>query len=197
MLLGATVTWYVARAGGLMAFALLTVSVLVGLALSGRARLERWPRFALEDVHRFAGLLAGCFVALHVLVLLVDDFVPFSFSQLIVPGASSYRPVATAVGVIAAELLLALAVTNVLRRRLPHPLWRTAHMLNLGVWALALAHGIAAGSDSASVWAVGLYALSAAAVVGLSAWRIFATRNARTASAERLLANSSTRLRGL
>ena len=50
--------WYAARAGGMLAFVLLTASVLAGLLLSGRARLARWPRFALEDVHGFLGLLA-------------------------------------------------------------------------------------------------------------------------------------------
>ena len=179
MLVAANVTWYAARAGGMIAFALLTVSLLLGLALSGRAQLERWPRFALEDLHRFAGLLAGCFIAVHVSVLLVDDYLPFSVSSLVVPGTAPYRPLATALGVVAAEILLALAVTNALRGRLPYRVWRTMHMLNLAVWVLALAHGLTAGSDSASAWAVGLYAISAASVVGLVTWRVFAPRIAR------------------
>jgi hypothetical protein len=33
--------WYAARAGGMLAFVLLTASVVVGLLLSGRARLDR------------------------------------------------------------------------------------------------------------------------------------------------------------
>src|SRR5205807_2628549 len=69
---GVTAAWYAARAGGLLAFALLTASVVLGLTLSGRARLRRWPRFAVEDVHRFAGVLVGAFVGIHVLALLVD-----------------------------------------------------------------------------------------------------------------------------
>ena len=52
-LAAANYTWYMARAGGILAFVLLTASVVVGLLLSGRARLRSWPRFALEDVHRF------------------------------------------------------------------------------------------------------------------------------------------------
>ena len=54
--------WYAARAGGMLAFVLLTASVVAGLLLSGRVRLGRWPRFALEDVHGFLGLLAGSFI---------------------------------------------------------------------------------------------------------------------------------------
>jgi sulfoxide reductase heme-binding subunit YedZ len=170
-------TWYVTRAGGIVAFAILTASICVGLALSGRASLRHWPRFALEDVHRFLGLLAGFFVALHVGVLLFDDYLPFSPSELIVPGLSRFRPFPTALGVVALELLVALALTNHYRRRIPYRLWRGAHTLNFGVWALALVHGIGSGTDTTRAWALGLYAVSTATVVGLTAWRLLRNRS--------------------
>jgi len=166
-----TTLWYTARAGGLLAFVLLTASVVLGLALSGRARLEHWPRFAVEDVHRFAGLLAVTFVSIHVLALLLDTYVPFSPAQILVPGTASYRPLATALGVVAAELLAALALTNRYRKRLPYRFWRRAHYLSFAVWALALVHGITSGTDSGAPWAVALYALAAGSVAGLLVWR--------------------------
>ncbi len=54
---------------------------------------------------------------------------------------------------IAAELLAALAVTNRLRRQIPHRLWRRAHYLNFAVWLLALVHGLTAGADTGTAWA--------------------------------------------
>ena len=122
MLVAENLAWSVTRASGMVAFALLTVAVLLGTALAGRAPIARWPRFALDEAHRFAGLLAGVFTAVHVLVLLVDSYLPFSLADLVVPGAADYRPLATAVGVVAVELLVALALTNRLRRRLPYRL---------------------------------------------------------------------------
>src|SRR3954470_16788409 len=113
-------TWYVARAGGLAAFSLLTATTLVGLGLSGRLRLAHWPRFAVEDVHQFAGVLTGAFIALHGLALLVDGSLPFSLGQLLVPGTAPYRPLATALGVVAAELLAAIAIANHFRNRLSY-----------------------------------------------------------------------------
>jgi sulfoxide reductase heme-binding subunit YedZ len=169
-------TWYVARAGGLVAFGLLTVSTLLGLTLSGQARAQRWPRFAIEDVHRFAGLLAGAFVAIHGLAILVDHYVPFTLTDVLVPGTAPYRPLATALGIVAMELLVALAVTNHYRSRLPYRFWRRAHYVNFGVWLLALVHGITAGTDSGSAWAGALYAISAGAVAGLTTWRLLRTR---------------------
>jgi hypothetical protein len=94
------VTWYVARAGGMLAYLLLSSSVVVGLLLSGKAHGKRWPRFALEDVHRFLGLLTGTFIVVHGGALLVDGYLPFSLSQLIVPGIAPYRPLAVSLGVV-------------------------------------------------------------------------------------------------
>ena len=53
------VDWYAARAAGVVAYLLLSTMVVLGLALAGRDRLPGWPRFAIEDVHRFGGLLVG------------------------------------------------------------------------------------------------------------------------------------------
>jgi predicted ferric reductase len=165
------ISWYVARAGGLLAYLLLTVSVVLGLTLSGRARLPHWPRFAVEDVHRFAGLLTGWFLAIHVLALVADSYLPFSLTAVLVPGAAPYRPVSVALGVVAAELLVALALTNHFRDRLSYRFWRRAHYANFAVWLLALIHGIASGTDRSAPWAISLYTVSVAAVAGLTTWR--------------------------
>ena len=171
MILAANPIWYVTRAGGILAYVLLTGSVVLGLLLSGRARLPGWPRFALEDVHRFVGLLAGTFIVIHVGALLFDSYLPFSLTSLVIPGTAPYRPLSVALGVVAAELLAALALTNRYRKALPHRLWRRAHYLNFAVWLLALAHGIAAGTDRGTVWALALYIGSASVVAGLTASR--------------------------
>ena len=175
-MLAGTFPWYAARAGGIVAFALLTLTVLAGLTLSGRVRLERWPRFAIEDVHRYLGLLTGTFIGIHLVALLVDSYLPFSPTQLLVPGTSSYRPLATALGIVAVELLAAVAVTNRFRKRLPYTFWRRAHYATFAVWLLALVHGITTGTDRHSVWALTLYASACAAVAGGSVWRALRRR---------------------
>jgi predicted ferric reductase len=176
MLVASTAAWYAARAGGMVAFALLSVGVLLGLLLSGHARLARWPRFAVEDVHRFVGLLAGTFVAVHVGVLLLQSYVPFSLADLVVPFAASWKPFPTALGVVGMELMVALALTNRYRKELPYRFWRRAHYLNFAVWLFALVHGIASGTDTTSLWGAALYAVCGGAVVGLTVWRFAAGR---------------------
>src|SRR5205085_10596119 len=100
-----------------------------------------------------------------------DLYLPFSLTQLVVPGTSSYRPLSTALGIVAAELLLALAITNRYRKALSYRFWRRAHYLNFAVWGLALVHGIFAGTDRGAPWADFLYGCSAAAVAGFALWR--------------------------
>ncbi|MEZ5098233.1 MAG: ferric reductase-like transmembrane domain-containing protein [Thermoleophilia bacterium] len=177
-------TWYVTRAGGMVAIVLLTAAVVLGLALAGRASLVRWPRFALEEVHRFAGLLAWAFVGVHVLVLLVDGYAPFSVADLVVPGSAGYRPLATGLGIVGTELLLALAVANRLRGRLPYRVWRRTHALTLAVWALAVAHSLLAGTDTGNAWGTTTYGVCVAAVAGVGVWRVLG-RQRRPAVASR------------
>jgi len=165
------IDWYAARAAGIAAYLVLTIVLSLGLAMAGKARSAKWPKFAVEDVHRFGGLLVGFFVALHVLTIAIDSYLPFSPLQVLVPLTSAYRPVWTGLGIAAAELLIALALTNHYRRRLPYRFWRRAHYLNFAVWTAATLHGLGSGTDRSAPWLLLLYAASAATVCGLVLWR--------------------------
>ena len=165
------VMWYTARAGGMLSFGLLTITVLLGVLLAGRKTLPGLPRFAVEDVHKFANVLTWTFIAIHGGALLLDNYFDFGLVQVLVPFTAPYRPVAVTAGVVGAELLAALAVTNWLKNRLPRSTWRRAHYLNFVVWLLALGHGIAAGTDTGSAWASALYLASVIAVVAATTWR--------------------------
>ena len=166
------VTWYVARAGGVVAYVLVTVSVVAGVTLAGKVRVPGLPRFAVEDVHRFLGLLAGTFVTVHVVGIALDATVPFSLSQLVVPFTASFRPPWTGLGVVAMELLVALAITNRLRSRLPYRVWRTLHGGAFVIWAAATAHGLMSGTDRDQTWLLAVYAAAAVSVAGSLALRL-------------------------
>jgi methionine sulfoxide reductase heme-binding subunit len=157
-------TWYLARASGVVAFVLLTLVVLVGVGLAGKVRLT-WPRFAVVDVHRFGSILVGVFIAVHAVTLALDTYLPFSVVQLVVPFASHYRPLPTALGIVAMELLVAVAIANLLRTRLPYRAWRRAHYLTLLVWLAATVHGLTVGSDRGSAWLDAIYFSSIVAVL--------------------------------
>jgi sulfoxide reductase heme-binding subunit YedZ len=140
--------------------------------MAGKKTFPRWPRFSVENVHRFGGLLVGSFVAIHIVTVAIDAWLPFSVSSLIVPFTTRYRPIWVGLGVAAAELLLALAVTNHYRRRMPYAYWRRAHYLNFAVWTAATFHGLGSGTDRSSPWLLAVFALSTAAVCAAIVWRV-------------------------
>jgi methionine sulfoxide reductase heme-binding subunit len=165
--------WYAARAGGVVAYVLLSIVVVFGLTMSGKRSLKRWPRFALEDVHRFLGILTGTFIVIHIVAIAIDAYLPFSLISLLVPLLSKYRAVWVALGIVAAELLLALAVANHYRARgLAYRVWRKTHYLNFVVWTAATLHGLGSGTDRSAAWLLAIYAVAIAAVVGLTVWRV-------------------------
>jgi methionine sulfoxide reductase heme-binding subunit len=177
--------WYAARASGVAAYVVLSLVVCLGLTLGGKAQTRRWPRFSTEDVHRFGGLLVGSLIGIHVLTIAADSFLPFSLGQLLVPFTSTYRPLWTGLGIAAAEILVAVAITNHYRKRLPYSLWRKAHYLNFAVWGLASVHGLMAGTDRGAPWLAILYGVSVAGVVMLLVWRFgrHVARSPRVATA--------------
>jgi predicted ferric reductase len=158
------VAWYIARSSGIVAYLLLSTSVVLGILMAGRARFT-WPRFAVEEVHRFLATLTGVFVVVHGGALLVDTVVPFSLAQELIPFTAGYRPFAVALGVTAAELTAAVGISNLFRPQLPHRVWRRIHYVTLAVWLLATAHGLLAGTDRFDPWFAALAGASIAATV--------------------------------
>ncbi len=175
------IDWYAARAGGIAAYLLLSINVSIGLLMSGKKSIKRWPKFALEDVHRFTGILTGTFIVIHVVTVAIDSFIPFSLVSLVVPFIATYRPIWTGLGIVAAELLLALAFTNHYRStKIDYAFWRKAHYANFAVWGAATFHGIGSGTDRSTVWMVAIYAVAVGTVTGLTVWRVLRSTRARS-----------------
>jgi DMSO/TMAO reductase YedYZ heme-binding membrane subunit len=150
---GATkVWWYVSRATGVVAWALLALAVLWGLALSTRALGRKSPAPWLLDVHRFLGGLAVIFTIVHFVTLSFDPWMTseygYSISQAFIPFASEWKPVPMAWGIVAFYLLLAVEFTSLIKNRLPQKFWRGVHLSSYALYAMATIHLLMAGSDS-------------------------------------------------
>jgi len=171
-----TSIWYFARSAGIVAYLLLSSSVLLGVGLAGKTQIA-WPRFAVEEVHRFLGILTGVFIVLHGGTLLLDHVVHTGITQLVVPFTSSYRPFAVGLGVCAAELVAAVGITTWLRPHIPHRAWRTVHYLALPAWLLASAHGLLAGTDRFDPWFAAIAAGAFSAVAFATIARFSPRRN--------------------
>ena len=166
-----TVTWNVARAGGLTAYVLLTLAVVVGLALSAQVQSpSRWPRLLNNELHNFLTLLSSMFLLIHILAVWMDPFTHFGWNEILIPFASSYRTVWMASGIVALYLGLAIGLSTWLRALISYKWWRRLHVLTLGIYALATLHGIGIGSDTQTWWGLSLYLVSSA-IVGMLLWR--------------------------
>jgi hypothetical protein len=129
--------WLLARATGLTAYVLLTTSVLAGLTVKSRPLGTRVKAAVVTDLHKFLSLLGLGAVAMHGLVLTLDATVRMPLAALLVPGLSPYRPLATGIGVLAAELMLLIYVSFSLRRRIGARNWRRLHYLTFAVFGAA------------------------------------------------------------
>jgi len=171
------IPWYVARATGIIAWALLTASVLWGLSISTRV-FRGTPRPAwLLDMHRYLGGLATIFSALHVGAIVADSYVHFDLMSILIPFASSWRPSAVAWGVVAMYLLLAVELTSLLRTRLPKRLWRATHFASFPLFGFATLHALTAGTDARAWLAQAIAGVAVFGVVGLTFMRARGSRH--------------------
>jgi DMSO/TMAO reductase YedYZ heme-binding membrane subunit len=139
--------WYISRASGLVAWALLSASVLWGLFLSTKTLSKSTPPAWLLALHRHLGGLGVVFVVVHAGALLFDDYAPFTVEQILVPMASDWKPGAVAWGVVAFYLLVAIEVTSLLGRRFPKRWWRRVHVLSFPLFVVATVHLLVAGTE--------------------------------------------------
>lgn len=179
MSVGETLAWTVARAGGLTAYVLLSLSVVLGLALSIRWQRPRWPRLITNDLHRFLTLLSLAFIVVHGLAVLLDPFMGFGWNEVLVPLMSHYRPLWIACGIVAGYLGLALWISSELRPYIGYVWWRRLHGLTFAVYVLTTVHGLATGSDTRTAWALALYGGSVAVVAALLCYRLLTPIGAR------------------
>lgn len=163
--------WLIARAGGITAYVVLTAAVLAGLTVKSRPFGRAVRAASATDVHRFLTLVALGALVIHGTALALDRTVLIGAAGLVVPGLSAYRPAAVAAGVLSAELAVLVVASFSLRRRIGMRNWRRFHWATYLIFALASAHGLAAGTDSARPWAFDLYLGAIGAVVFAAAWR--------------------------
>ena len=158
--------WYLTRASGIVAWLMLTASVIWGVVLATKAFPERRRPAWLLDLHRWLGGLTVAFVATHLAALVADNYVTFGTADLLVPFASSWKPGAVALGVVAMWLLVAVEATSLAMRRLPRRVWRWIHLSSYAVFLLGSLHAALAGTDR-TTW---LYQVTAVASIAAVAW---------------------------
>ena len=95
------VVWYIVRSSGFIAYLLLWLSTAWGLAIPSKIADRFLHGSYTFEFHQFISLLSLGFLALHIVVLLADLYLPYSLAQILVPFLSPYRPLWVGIVVIA------------------------------------------------------------------------------------------------
>ena len=169
-----TFLWYASRATGVVSLLLLTAVMLLGLLVTRQGRLPGLPRFAVSGLHRNLSLLAVAFVVVHVLSAVLDGYVKIPLTSAVIPLASSYERLWLGLGAVSLDLMLAAAVTSLLRRHLSRRVWRAVHLTAYLSWPVAWVHSVFASGDLRHGALFLLAIACAVAVLGAAAWRVVA-----------------------
>lgn len=149
---GGSASWYLTRSTGVVGLLLLTLAVALGVVDVRRWSTPRWPRFALDTLHRNVSLLAMAFLGVHVLTSILDSFAPISIVDAVIPFVGSYRPFWLGLGALSLDMLLAVTISSLMRRRLGFAGWRAIHWLTYASWPIALLHSFGTGTDVKAGW---------------------------------------------
>ncbi len=169
--------WYLSRASAVVAYILLWISMVFGVAISNRlARL--WPGGPTAyDIHQHASLLGLAAALFHGLILVGDQYTQFGLIQILLPFATaSYRPLWVGLGQVALYGLAAVDLSFYVRRGMGHRSWRLIHYVSYAVFALGLIHGLMSGTDAGTGWAQILYWLSGGSLLFLTIYRAITAR---------------------
>jgi methionine sulfoxide reductase heme-binding subunit len=162
---GPTAYWYLARGTGVVSLLLLSAIVVLGILGPLRFTARRWPRFAIDTLHRDLSLLVIAVLVLHIATSVLDGFAPIRWLDAVIPLGSRYRPLWLGLGALSFDLLLALVLTSLVRRRLGYRAWRAVHWAAYASWPVAVLHGLGTGTDAASGWMLLLSAVCLGAVL--------------------------------
>jgi sulfoxide reductase heme-binding subunit YedZ len=165
--------WYADRGTGAVTMMLLTASVVLGMGTTVRWKSPVWPRYISVPLHQNVSVLILCFLAVHIAAAILDPFAKLGLKDAFIPFSSWYRPFWLGLGVVAAELVIALALTSAVRKRIGFRLWRSIHWFSYVAWPLGLLHGLGTGSDARMAWFLWAQAACVfAAWLSLVFWRL-------------------------
>ena len=139
--------WSLLRATGIVAYLALAVTVTFG-ALLGSRFAPAW--LARAQQYGWHGLMSGFALILggaHGLFLVVDGKYAQALGALLLPGTSSFAPVAVGLGTLGLYGLALVYLSTKWRKRLSVRVWRALHLVAYPAFAALTLHGVLTGSD--------------------------------------------------
>lgn len=172
--------WYLSRSSGVVGYLLLTLASVWGLLLSARLPGKQLPPPVALAAHNYLSWSAVGAVLFHAVVLLFDNYYPYSVTALLIPFTGPYSPFWVGLGIIALYLMALTSLSWRWRKQLGQTRWRRLHYLTFVAFLFATLHGLMAGTDSAQLG--GMFAVSGGVVLWLTLYRVVTALTARAAA---------------
>lgn len=149
--------YYISRASGLVAVALLFLLIFLGIGLYTGFTYRFMEPLTAWKVHRAIGISLGAAVCVHIFVLLFDTYIGFNLIQLLVPFVSDSESVKIlginfgslylALGILAFYLTLVVIGSSLLWRDTKPRLWRLLHFSAYLLLLFTFIHALYLGTD--------------------------------------------------
>lgn len=135
---------------------LILLSVFWGVLLATRVLKPNDRPAWLRDIHTWMGGLALVFTIIHMLTLIADSYISFTFVSVLVPYASSWKPLPVSLGILGFYILGAVQITSLMMRKMERTTWRRIHLLSYIQFVLVMVHTLTSGSDVGKAWYAGI-----------------------------------------
>lgn len=149
-------TWNLLRLSGFLAFFYMTLAVSFGMLFSMKSIKINKSLFL--NIHLASGWFGFLTSFFHGLILWWNDYMEYSFVEILIPFISTYKPISSGLGSL--SLLLFLVVwlsSDFWMKFLKRKVWKSIHLLVYPAWLLMFAHGIWIGTDTETTWATVMY----------------------------------------
>ncbi|MFN8376055.1 MAG: hypothetical protein U0694_24670 [Anaerolineae bacterium] len=177
------VAWYLVRASGVTAYALLTASMVWGIVLTSRVIKDWSPGVVSMLMHSTISWLAVVFSIVHALLLLFDTYVTYTVADIVIPFVGPYRPLAVGLGTLACWIVLIVSASFAFRKYIGHRIWWLLHLTSYASFALVTLHVVFAGTDAARLGFKALLVIGVMAVVGFLVHRLWRSASHNQAKA--------------
>ena len=181
--------WYISRISAMVAWGLMSFSVVWGVLLASRVFRGLDNPTWLKDVHRYLSTLTVVLAGVHTSALTLDPFVKFDIADILIPGVATYEgatplvELALAVGVVAFWIMTAVYVTSLFMDKLPRWFWKGTHYSAYLVFFAIGIHAAYAGSDVGSWWygAVSIWVITMGMLALIIRFTVVALKDKRAA----------------
>jgi len=151
-------TWYLIRAAGFTAAGLLILLMLSGIGQVTGLTYRFIEPLKAWVIHKALAIALCIAIAIHVLFLLVDAYLPFTLTQVLVPFVSRYSNgsslfsfklgfIAVALGVFAMYGVALVVATSLGWIDSKKRLWRKTHYVSYFIIIAVFIHALGTGSD--------------------------------------------------